>query len=134
MQSCEKPRRWHFLFWNRNFFTTTDYKPTLTRNDLQSLGLDPAQRPRIFSIITIPDDVTQMTANLKAPIVINVKSRIAKQIVVQENDLSIKFPVFMELQKRVVQNPKADIKSHAADWGVAVRLPASPAARPEINA
>ena len=77
-----------------------------------------------------------MTANLKAPVVINVKTRTARQIVVQENDLPIKFPVFVELQKRVVQNPKAEIKSQAVDWGVAVRLPADHSKKPssELNA
>jgi flagellar assembly factor FliW len=121
LQSCEKPSV-AFPILEPELFAG-DYKPTLTKNDLQSLHLDATSRQRLFAIITIPDDVTQMTANLKAPVVINVKTRTARQIVVQENDLPIKFPVFMELQKRVVQNPQADIKSQAVGWGVAVRLP-----------
>ncbi len=132
LQSCEKPGV-AFPILEPELFAA-DYKPTLTKNDLQSMGLfDGTNRQRIFSIITIPDDVTQMTANLKAPVVINVNSRTARQIVVQENDLPIKFPVFLELQKRVVQNPEAAIKSQAFGWGVAVRLPATEQTVPAQN-
>lgn len=84
---------------------------------------EPIPGLRAFSIITIPDDPTQMTANLKAPIVINVAKRMAKQIVLQDNNLAIREPIFQKLQMRVVQNPQAPIKTQAADWGVAVRLP-----------
>lgn len=85
---------------------------------------EPIPGLRAFSIITIPEDPTQMTANLKAPIVINVSKRMAKQIVLQDNNLAIREPIFQKLQMRVVQNPQAPIKTQAADWGVAVRLPA----------
>jgi flagellar assembly factor FliW len=128
LQSCEKDHV-AFPILEPELFTS-DYKPTITRTDLQSIHLTSQERMRIFTIVTIPEDVTLMTANLKAPIAINVKERIARQAVVQENDYQIKYPIFMELQKRVVQNPKADIKSQAAQWGVAIRLPQAPTANP----
>jgi len=84
---------------------------------------EPIPGLRAFSIITIPEDPTQMTANLKAPIVINVGKRMAKQIVLQDNNLAIREAIFQKLQTRVVQNPQATIKTQAANWGVAVRLP-----------
>jgi flagellar assembly factor FliW len=77
---------------------------------------------RSFSIITIPDDPTAMTANMKAPIVINVNKKIARQCVLQDNHLAIREPIFARLQQRVVQNPQSSIKSQASDWGVAIRL------------
>ena len=64
-----------------------------------------------------------MTANLKAPIVINIEKRTARQIVLQDNNLAIREPIFAKLQSRVVQNPQAQIKTRAADWGVAIKLP-----------
>ena len=129
LQSCEKPAV-AFPILEPELFTH-DYKVKLSKHDLESLKLVSADGIRTFTIITIPQDVTLMTANLKAPIIINVQSRLAKQIVAQENDFQIKFPVFIELQKRVVQNPQANIKSHAADWGVAVRLDDVRIATPE---
>ena len=80
-------------------------------------------RTRCFTIVTIPADVTQMTANLKAPIVINIEKRCARQCVLQDNHLAIREPIFAKLQQRLVANPQAPMKSQAADWGVAVKLP-----------
>jgi flagellar assembly factor FliW len=100
------------------------YQVMLTKHDLESLGLKTAEKNiRSFSIITIPDDPTLMTANLKAPIVINIERRCARQIVLQDNNLAIREPIFSKLQSRVVQNPQSSIKSQACDWGVAIRLP-----------
>ncbi len=131
LQSCEKAAV-AFPILEPELFAPT-YKLALSKHDLESLTLSAQDKYRLFTIITIPENVTQMTANLKAPVVINVKSRIAKQVVAQENDYPIKFPIFTELQKRLVQNPQAEIKSQAVDWGVAVRLGDKDEA-PEINA
>jgi flagellar assembly factor FliW len=100
-----------------------NYKIALTKHDLESLNLKTAEKIRSFSIITIPDDATQMTANLKAPVVINIEKRMAKQIVLQDNNLAIREPIFAKLQSRVVATPPTSIKSQATDWGVAIRLP-----------
>lgn len=102
---------------------TDNYRINLSKNDLASLSLASMEGTRAFTIITIPEDATQMTANLKAPIVINVKKKLARQIVLQDNTLAIKEPIFSKLQQRVVQNPNVSIKSQALDWGVAVSLP-----------
>jgi flagellar assembly factor FliW len=121
LQSCENPGI-AFPILEPELFIEK-FNPTITKGDLQAIGLASREGMRLFTIITIPEDVTQMTANLKAPVAINVAAKIAKQVVVQENDFPIKFPIFSELQKRVVQNPKLEIKSQAAEWGVAIRLP-----------
>jgi flagellar assembly factor FliW len=67
-----------------------------------------------------------MTANLKAPIVINVEKRLARQCVLQDNSLAIREPIFTCLQQRVVQNPSMSIKSQSEFQDVAVRLSPRP--------
>lgn len=121
LQSCEIPQI-AFPVLEPELFTQS-YQVALTKHDLESLGLLAQDKTRAFSIITIPDDPTQMTANLKAPVVINVEKRIARQIVLQDNNLAIREPIFTKLQSRVVQNPQTSIKSQALDWGVAIKLP-----------
>jgi flagellar assembly factor FliW len=125
LQSCEIPQI-AFPVLEPELFSQS-YNVALTKHDLESLKL-PVQsegKPRIraFTIVTIPEDPTQMTANLKAPVVINIEKRIARQIVLQDNNLAIREPIFQKLQSRVVQNPEMSIKSQAADWGVAIKLP-----------
>jgi flagellar assembly factor FliW len=124
LQSCEVAQI-AFPVLEPELFTQ-NYQILLTKHDLESIGLTKPEKIRSFSIITIPEDATQMTANVKAPIVINIEKRIARQIVLQDNNLAIREPIFQKLQSRVVQNPQTSIKSQATDWGVAVRLPDKP--------
>lgn len=121
LQSCEVPQI-AFPVLEPELFTQ-NYQVSLTKHDLESLGLKTQEKTRAFSIITIPDDPAKMTANLKAPVVINVEKRVARQIVLQDNNLAIREPILTKLQSRVVQNPRTSIKSQASDWGVAIRLP-----------
>lgn len=95
----------------------------LTKHDLEALGVKSTEGLRFFTIVTIPEDPTLMTANLKAPIVINVKDRQARQCVLQDNDLAIREPIFLKLQQRLIHAPSPTMKDRAAQWGVVIRLP-----------
>ncbi|MCB9084874.1 MAG: flagellar assembly protein FliW [Bdellovibrionaceae bacterium] len=121
LQSCEEPGL-AFPVLEPELFTTS-YVISLSKFDLECIRKTTLEGTRSFSIITIPEDPTQMTANLKAPVVINVAERVGRQCVLQDNRLAIREPIFSKLQQRVVQNPAVSIKSQALDWGVAVRLP-----------
>ena len=70
-----------------------NFKLTLTKHDMSLLGAQSMERLRAFSIITIPNDAKEMTANLKAPLIINVENRRGRQCVLQENHLNIKEPI-----------------------------------------
>ncbi len=126
LQSCDEPGIAFPLLEPEMF--TSNYSVSLTKHDLEILKLQSKEGTRSFAIITIPQDPTQMTANLKAPIVINVKNRLARQCVLQDNSLAIREPIFTRLQQRVVQNPQASIKNQGAFTDVAVKLPRPPEA------
>ena len=81
---------------------TAHYAPQLLRTDLEGLGFRSGDVLRTFCIVTIPEDPTQMTANLKAPVIINLRNRQARQCVLQDNQLAIREPIFEILQKKVV--------------------------------
>src|SRR5690606_31024808 len=95
-----------------------------TRGDLEALKLPSTDKARYFSIVTIPEDPTQMTANLKAPIILNIEERLGRQCVLQDNHLAIREPIFSKLQQRVISNPSLSIKGQSAGMDVAVRLKA----------
>lgn len=120
LQSCESM---HIAFpvLEPELFSE-NYKVNLTKGDLEGLKLQSPEKARYFSIVTIPDDPTQMTANLKAPIVVNVAERLARQCVLQDNNLAIREPIFAKLQQRVVQNPSRSIKDQSASMDVAIKL------------
>jgi flagellar assembly factor FliW len=120
LQSCESS---HIAFpvLEPELFVDT-YKATLTKGDLEALKLQSQDNARYFTIVTIPDDPTQMTANLKAPIVVNISEKMARQCVLQDNNLAIREPIFTKLQQRVVQNPATPIKNQSAGMDVAIKL------------
>lgn len=107
-----------------------NFKVNLTKSDLESLALPNSAQARFFTIVTIPEDPTQMTANMKAPIVVNATSRKARQCVLQDNHLAIREPIFAKLQQRVVANPALSIKGQSPAMDVAIRL--KPAAEPTV--
>lgn len=79
-----------------------DYAARLSAAELRDLKLESVSQSAVFSILTLPVDITQMTANLKAPLVVNLKAQIAKQVVLQENEYPVKQPMFKELRAHLV--------------------------------
>ncbi|MCB0368084.1 MAG: flagellar assembly protein FliW [Bdellovibrionales bacterium] len=120
LQSCEAPEI-AFPILEPELFEQK-YHPTLTKTDNEALKITSADKIRYFSIITIPDDPTQMSANLKAPIIINLTHKMARQCVLQDNSLAIREPIFSKLQQRVVQNPQVCIKDQLSGASQAVKV------------
>ena len=120
LQSCESAQI-AFPVLEPELFAAS-YKANLTKGDLEALKMTAQVKARYLSIVTIPDDPTQMTANLKAPVVINVAEKIARQCVLQDNNLAIREPIFTKLQQRVVQNPAVAIKNQGTGIDVATKL------------
>ncbi|MBX7230736.1 MAG: flagellar assembly protein FliW [Bdellovibrionales bacterium] len=119
LQSAEEPTV-AFPVLEPELFVS-NYNVQLTKHDLDSLKLPVGEIFRTFVIITIPQDPTLMTANLKAPIIINVSRRLARQCVLQDNQLAIREPIFNKLQQRVVQFPQTPIKSQSVDNNLPMR-------------
>jgi len=130
LQSCENPGIAFPVLEPELFFAS--YHVQLAKSDLAQLEISANDNYRVFTIITIPDDPTLMTANMKAPIVINLKNRKARQCVLQDNTLQIREPIFTALQQRLVANPNSSIRSNAKDLGVAVSLQ-KPAHSPKLE-
>ena len=100
LQSLTNPRLAFPVLEPRIF--KSKYIVRLSAAELRELRLASIHEASVFTILTIPSQLPEMTANLKAPLVINVRDRIAKQVVLQENDQPIKHPVFKELRAQIV--------------------------------
>jgi flagellar assembly factor FliW len=79
-----------------------DYVVRLSAAELRELRLGSIKDAAVFTILTIPSTLPDMTANLKAPVVINVREKVGKQVVLQENDQPIKHPMFKELRAQIL--------------------------------
>jgi flagellar assembly factor FliW len=87
-----------------------DYVAKLLPGDMNSVELENISDAKIYSILTIPSDITTMSANLKAPIVINNNNKKARQIVLQDNKLSVKYEMYKELKSYIIAFSSSDSK------------------------
>lgn len=120
LQSCEEPAI-AFPVLEPELFVE-NYKVNLAKSDMDALGAPGMKDVSYFCIVTVPEDPTKMTANLKAPVLINRQTRTARQCVLQDNNWAIREPIFQRLQQRVVQNPENPFKGTSGAMDVAVRL------------
>jgi len=97
-----------------------DYIAKLLPADLNGLELETLQSAKLYSVLTIPANVTEMSANLKAPIVINSAKKIGKQIVLQDSKLSVKHEMYKELKTYIVNFSSDDAKR--ATFGSSIAL------------
>ena len=83
-----------------------DYDPMVDDELLSVIGK--GENILVMTTITVPTDLSKMSVNLKAPFVINVDTRKAVQVVL-EDDLPVKFYVY-ELLKARKENAKNEKK------------------------
>lgn len=87
-----------------------NYMVKLLPVELNSLALENLQNASVYTVLTIPQNVTEMSANLKAPIIINNKTKHARQIVLQDSKLEVRFKMYMDLKKYIVNYASDDSK------------------------
>lgn len=75
-----------------------DYNPSIEDELLKPMGDISEENTLVLVTITVPHDITKMTVNLKAPIVINGENRKANQIITDDEQYSVKFPIYEVLK------------------------------------
>lgn len=112
-----------------------DYIAKLLPADLNGLELESLQSAKLYSILTIPANVTEMSANLKAPVVINSQKKVGKQIVLQDSKLSVKHEMYRELKTYIVNFSSDDSKRTNVESSISLEgeLKASAAAAPRTR-
>lgn len=77
-----------------------DYNPVVEDELLQGLGELTDDNLVILLTMNVPADLKNMSANLKAPIVINSDTRKGAQVVVENQDYEIRFKVYDILKNK----------------------------------
>lgn len=75
------------------------YNPVVDDEHLTPVGELEEEQTYLLVTITVPADIEKMTANLKAPIVINMANNKAVQIIV-EDDYQVKHPIYETLKSK----------------------------------
>ncbi len=106
LQSCDK-KEVAFPVIEAGFITDIQ-NLELTRADRQKLALDDKDQPDYYCIVRVASEAEGMTANLKAPIVINQKDRVGYQFIMANQKLQVQYPVFEVLKNRVGDDVRED--------------------------
>lgn len=77
-----------------------DYDPQVNDELLAAAGNVSADNLLVLVTATIPGDLTKMSVNLQGPFIINVEEHKACQIIVENGDYPVKFPIYEILKSR----------------------------------
>lgn len=76
-----------------------DYNPCIEDELLKPIGEIEEGNLLVLVTITVPHEIEKMTVNLKAPIIINGGNRKANQIIVDDDQYLVKFPIYEILKE-----------------------------------
>lgn len=96
LQSVEQPQLAFALL--EPFLFYPDYGFELADRDCEDLGLQEPQDALVRCVLTLHDSAELITANLLAPLVLNRRGHRGRQIVLQDSNLPLRFPVFEALR------------------------------------
>lgn len=78
-----------------------DYAPSISDADAVQLQIDHDTPKLVFAIVTIPrHDPRRVTANLLGPLVINVETRLGKQVIVTNEQYTTKHSIMDEMNRK----------------------------------
>ena len=77
-----------------------DYKPVVEDELLMNIGELTEENIIILLTLTVPENIKDMTANLKAPIIINSDTRKGVQLIVENQDYEVKYNAYKVLKER----------------------------------
>ncbi len=106
LQSIEDPNL-AFVISNPAFFFP-GYKIEMSLRELEDIEVDETTNVETYVIVTIPKDISQMSANLQGPLLINVDKSIAKQTVLVNSPYTIQHFIMDELEKKRDKKKKKD--------------------------
>lgn len=91
LQSLEDPNLRFLVLPPAPFFA--DYEPELTDDWAEQLEITSADEALVLLIVTAGESAADATANLLAPVVINLRTRRAAQVVLEDASLPLRAPL-----------------------------------------
>lgn len=77
-----------------------EYNPVVEDEWFAKLGEHTEEDLLVFLTMTVPEDVTKMSVNQKAPVVINTETNRACQIIVEGEEYRVQYPVYDILKSK----------------------------------
>ncbi|MDR2547559.1 MAG: flagellar assembly protein FliW [Lachnospiraceae bacterium] len=71
-----------------------DYNPVVDDDIFAPIGSLNESEMLLLVTLTVPKDITQMSVNLKGPLVVNAATRKACQVILDDAQYEVKFPIY----------------------------------------
>lgn len=82
------------------FAIKKDYEINLNDEVLKELEIKEAEAVSVYCIVVVPDDISKMTVNLQAPVIINTVSKKGRQLILDTDRYGVRHYILEELQGR----------------------------------
>jgi flagellar assembly factor FliW len=92
LQSTENKDLCFFMLDTLSYFK--EYDIEITEDTIEALGIEQVEDVYVLTIVTVVGSLKEATTNLKAPVIINKKEKLAMQVVLEKGDYLIKQPLF----------------------------------------
>jgi flagellar assembly factor FliW len=70
-----------------------EYQPKIRKSDLDSLNIQDPRELLLYVIVTLKQPLSESTANLMGPLFINIRERVGKQILIENDTYSLREPL-----------------------------------------
>ncbi|VYU41973.1 flagellar assembly protein FliW [Clostridium tertium] len=77
------------------FVVKEDYEIKLSKEIINNLNIQNEEDVLLYSLVTLSEKVENITANLKAPLVININDKKGEQYILDKEEYEIKTKVFI---------------------------------------
>jgi len=78
------------------FYFFKEYEFDLPKRDKEVLKINNEEDIQLFTILSVKEPFSETTANLKAPIIVNHKSKLAKQVILNETPYTTKHKILQK--------------------------------------
>lgn len=73
-----------------------DYRPVLTKEDMDACQVDDIEDLIFLVIASVPESIKNLSINIKSPVVLNPKTRKARQVILQNPDYTVRYLPFQQ--------------------------------------
>lgn len=107
LQSVDEPSVAFVVVDPSEFFA--GYEIEISDTDAARLGLADPDDALVLAIVTVANQGKDITANLAAPVIVNSKTLVGMQVILQDDRLSVKHPIVNRAQQ--VSEDKVAVKA-----------------------
>lgn len=79
------------------FIFNPEYDFELGEDILQELKIEEPEDIMVYVLLVIPEKMEQITANMAAPIILNINKKLAKQVILEGAEYPTKYLIFQDI-------------------------------------